>query len=218
MNSRRGISIFKCLVWCLLIFLLSFLCALILSFVLVHIIGWLRNHVSFIGGILSNKVIYYIFMTATSADIGRRTASIFMKLFSGKIENSRNVVKGFISAGILLAIYGVISIVMCLIWRFAFLDLSVAVIGFWYIVLGRISENEYKDNDAERYVGSNDDDNLEQESQIRIEKDSIIKNIDSSQKSNDEDSPLSSTRSEVETKNNKEEKTKNDSEMASLHD
>ncbi len=147
MDNRKDVSVFKSICWCLLILLLSVLGGMILSLVWGLIIGWLKNTFGFINRLLSNTIVYYIFMTATTADIGRRTAGLYMKLFAGTMEKSRNVGKGFLGAGILLAIYGVFSVVICLISHYPFLDLSLAAIGIRYVVTGLISENGHKEID-----------------------------------------------------------------------
>ena len=71
-------------------------------------------------------------------------AILLMRLLAKAIEKSRNTGKGFLGAGILLLIYGIFSVIVCLIGKTPFLDLSMVMMGFWYIGYGKISEDEYK--------------------------------------------------------------------------
>jgi len=158
MDKRKPVSVFKSIIWCLIIFCISILCEMIISFVIFWIIGWLQKHIGIIYKLMSNQVIYYIFMTATAADIGRRVAGFLMRCFANSMEKSRNVGKGFLGAGIILAICGLISIVICIMNKTTFLDLSQLFCGGWYIIFGKISD--YEDTDV-------DDDDIDNSDGIR---------------------------------------------------
>jgi len=145
MDNRKEVSVFKSILWCLIILILSALVGTVVILIWGFIIGWLKDNIGFIHSILSNKLIFYIFMTATSADIGRRIAGYLMRLFAKPMEQSKNIGKGFLGAGILLAIFGVITVIICIIFKTTFLDLTLLTIGAWYIGFGKISES---DNDS----------------------------------------------------------------------
>lgn len=142
MDDRKEVSIFKSILWFLCILIISLFAGIVISIFWGFVIGWITNHIGIIGNILSNAIIFYIFMTLTTADIGRRVARFLMNLFSKAIEKSRNVGKGFLGVGIVLLIYGIISIIVCIIGKAPFLDLSVLTIALWYLGYGMISEDK----------------------------------------------------------------------------
>ena len=142
MDDRKEVSVFKSIMWCFAILLISFVFGIIAGIFWGFVIAWLCDHIGIVGKILSNNVIYFIFMTLTTADIGRRVAGLLMRLFSGAIEKSRNVGKGFLGSGILLLIYGIISVIICIVGKAPFWDLSILTISLWYLGCGLISEDK----------------------------------------------------------------------------
>lgn len=144
MDKRRDVSVFKSICWCIVLFALSIICGIVLSLIIGYFIGLLNDSISIVGAILSNGVVYFIFMSAITLDIGRRTASIFMSIFSSKIEKSRNIGKGFLGAGIILFICGIYYCYICIVYEMHFLDLTLLAIGLYYIITGMIADNEYK--------------------------------------------------------------------------
>jgi hypothetical protein len=122
------------------------MCGSILGVILYFIINWLMNHIGFVDSLLSNKVVFFIFMTIASGEVGRRTALIIMSIFAKHMEKSVNIGKGVLGAGIILIIYSVIVGIISLLNGAQYLDLSLGVLGLWYVLFGGVSEDDAGDS------------------------------------------------------------------------
>ena len=92
---------------------------------------------------LSIKWIYFVFMGFTTADIGRRVGALMMAIFAKPMEKSRNIGKGFIGTGVIMILIFVFYIGL-LIYKhsWSYIDFSTLLCGIWFIIYGRISEDE----------------------------------------------------------------------------
>lgn len=137
MEERIPTSVFKTICWTVLIFIVSGICVYLIYFIILFIVGLLQKYVSFINTILSIKWIYFIFLTLTTADIGRRSAIIMLAVFKNALAKSQNVSNGFIGAGVFSIILLVIYIITAIATKnLAFLDLSMGTCGIFFIISG----------------------------------------------------------------------------------
>ena len=82
-------------------------------------------------------------MGFTTADIGRRVGALMMAIFAKPMEKSRNIGKGFIGTGVIMILIFVFYIGL-LIYKhsWSYIDFSTLLCGIWFIIYGRISEDE----------------------------------------------------------------------------
>ena len=143
MEERKPVSVFKSICWCILLTILTFIADYLLIYLYAIIIGLLMGYVGFINSILSIKWIYFVFMGFTTADIGRRVGALMMAIFAKPMEKSRNIGKGFIGTGVIM-IFIFVFYIGLLIYKhsWSYIDFSTLLCGIWFIIYGRISEDE----------------------------------------------------------------------------
>ncbi len=151
MDERKEVSVFKSICWCLLIILISYFCGSVIALIIGFVIQLLADHINIVNSLLSNNVVFYIFMSATTADIGRRTAQLLMFILAKPMERSKNVGKGFLGTGIILIIYCLAAAAMGITNGARYLDLSMGIMGLWYVLFGNVPE----DNVAAKEQSSN---------------------------------------------------------------